>query len=409
MNFGVLFLGAAIAADSWPEFRGPTGQGIVREGRLPTEWSPTKNVAWKVTIPGAGWSSPVIAAGRVYLTTAVAAEKNGADEQSLRALCLDSSTGHVLWDIEVFRQNGRQVPRIHPKNSHASPTALVHGGHLYVHFGHQGTACLDLAGKILWRNTSLYYQPVHGNGGSPIIVGDKLVFSCDGGDQAFIVALSCSTGEVLWKTERSVNAERRFSFSTPLLITVNGRPQIVSPGSNMVGAYDPDAGREIWRVEYDGYSVIPRPVYGHGLVFVCTGFNNPTLLAIRPDGEGDVTRSHVAWKTRRAAPLTPSALLVGDELYLVSDNGVASCLDAQSGRVHWQQRIEGNYSASPIYGDGKVYSQSEQGTAVVMKAAKRYQLLATNSLGERTLASFAAADGALFIRTEKHLYRIGSP
>src|SRR6185437_5702085 len=235
-------------------------------------------------------------------------------------------------------------PRIHGKNSHASPTPLVRGERLFVHFGHQGTACLDLEGKVLWKNTSLHYAPVHGNGGSPILVDDSLVFSCDGGDKRFIVALNVVNGEVRWKTDRTIEASRKFSFSTPLLIVVDGKKQIISPGSNVVCAFDPATGHEIWRVRYDGYSVIPRPVYGQGLLFICTGYNTPSLLAIRPDGKGDVTDTHVVWKTRKAVPHTPSPLLVGEELYFVSDSGQASCLDARTGQVHWQERLGGNYS-----------------------------------------------------------------
>jgi outer membrane protein assembly factor BamB len=400
----LLCFSASVLADDWPEFRGPTGQGLVPNGKLPTTWRQDQNVAWKQEIPGKGWSSPVVAGGRVYLTSAVPGD---GGNQSLRALCLDADRGRVLWDKEVFHQDGADSPNIHSKNSHASPTPLVRDGRLFVHFGHRGTACLDLDGKILWRNTTLPYAPVHGNGGSPILVDDLLVFSCDGGDKRFVVALSITDGSVRWKSPRTIEASRKFSFSTPLLIEACGRRQIISPGSNVVCAYDPADGKEIWRVRYDGYSVIPRPVYGHGLVFICTGYERPSLLAIRPDGKGDVTDTHVVWKTSKAVPHTPSLLLNGKELYMISDNGVASCLDAPTGAVHWQQRLGGNYSASPLLADDKLYFQSEEGTGVVLQASKVFKLLAKNSLDERTLATFAAADGSLFIRTEKHLYRIG--
>jgi outer membrane protein assembly factor BamB len=239
-------------------------------------------------------------------------------------------------------------------------------------------------------------------------VDDALVVSCDGQDERYVVALDKGTGKQKWKTERPVNAERGFSFGTPLAITVKGKKQVVSPGSDCVCAYDPATGKEIWTVRYDGYSVIPRPVYGHGLVFVCTGFTTPSLLAIRPDGNGDVTATHVQWKVRKAVPHTPSPLLVGDELYLVSDNGTASCLDARTGKEHWQKRVGTAFSASPLSADGRIYFQSEDGVATVIKAGRQFEQLARNALGERTFASYAAIDGALFIRTEKHLYRIES-
>jgi outer membrane protein assembly factor BamB len=394
-------------ADSWPEFRGPTGQGVGPQAPLPTEWGTTKNVAWKQRIPGTGWSSPVVQDGRVYLTTAVPARGGGARDLSLRALALDAATGRVLWDTEVIREDGSKAPSIHGKNSHASPTPIVAGNRLYVHFGHLGRACLDLGGRVLWRNTELGYDPVHGNGGSPVLVDDALVFSADGDDRQFVAALDRNTGRLLWKTDRETSAAKKFSFSTPLVITVKGQKQVVSPGSGAVCAYDPRTGREIWRVRYgQGYSVVPRPVYGHGLVFVCTGFDSSLLLAIRPGGKGDVTDTHVAWRLRGNMPHTPSPLLVGDDLYTVSDGGIASCLDARTGRVLWQQRLGGSYSASPLAAGGKVYFQSEEGTGVVVRASRRFERVARNALDEPTLASCAAADGALFIRTERHLYRI---
>jgi outer membrane protein assembly factor BamB len=397
---------AAVRAEDWPEFRGPTGQGHSTATKLPLEWDKDKNIAWKQTIPGLGWSSPVVVGGRVYLTTAVAGKKG--QEQSLRALCLDAANGKILWDNEVFAQDA-DAPKIQGKNSHASPTPLIADKRLYVHFGHQGTACLDLDGKVLWTNRDQKYAPVHGNGGTPILADDALIFSCDGFDKRFVVALDKNTGKELWKTPRSVKPLKGFSFCTPLLITVKDKKQVISPGSGAVVAYDPANGKEIWKVRYgEGYSVIPRPVFGHGLVFVCTGYDRPSLLAIRPDGEGDVTESHVVWTLRKDVPHTPSLLLVENELYLVSDRGVASCLDAKTGEQHWQKRLGGDFSASPLYADGKLYFLSEDGVGTVLKAGKQFEQLARNEMDERTYASYAVSDGALFLRTDKHLYRIQS-
>src|SRR5215472_8595628 len=216
------FAGLAAGAD-WPQFRGPTGQGLVPNGRLPVEWGRTRNIVWKRAIPGAGWSSPVVAGGRVYLTTSLSVQGRPTGDQSLRALALDAKTGKLLWDREVFLQSGVSAARISGKSSHANPTPVVEDGRLFVHFGHQGTACLDLAGNLLWRNTSLTYEPVHGNGGSPALVDGALVFNCDGNDRQFVAALDAGTGKLLWKTDRNAHASRGFSFCTPLVITVNGR------------------------------------------------------------------------------------------------------------------------------------------------------------------------------------------
>ncbi len=212
---------------------------------------------------------------------------------------------------------------------------------------------------------------------------------------------------LLWKKERKSDADRTFSFSTPLVIEVAGQPQLISPGSNSVWAYDPRDGREIWHVNYEGYSVIPRPVFGHDLVFLGTGYDSPKVLAIRPDGKGDVTTSHVAWSLSRGAPHTPSMLLIDDHLFMVSDRGIATCADAKTGEVKWQERIGGNFSASPLFANDCIYLQSEAGECIVIGASPEFQEIARNDLGERSLASFAVAGDSLIIRTDKHLFRIG--
>jgi outer membrane protein assembly factor BamB len=283
---------------------------------------------------------------------------------------------------------------------------LIAGDRVYVHFGHQGTACLDLAGKVLWRNVELGYPPVHGNGGSPVLVDGRLIFSCDGASDPFVVALDANSGREKWRFQRQADSDKRFAFSTPAVIEVNGRKQVITPGAGVVNALDPATGEEIWRVNYDGYSVIPQPVFGHGLVFLSTGYDSPMILAIRPDGTGDVTETHVEWELKTGAPHTPSPLLVGDELYLIADRGVATCLDARTGEEHWQERVGGNYSASPLSADGKIFLQSEDGPTVVIKSGTTFEKIADTGFAERTLASYAIGDNALFIRTEKNLYRV---
>lgn len=391
-------------AAEWPQFRGPGGDGHAGSAKLPTDWSPTRNVSWRTEIPGLGWSSPVAARGKVYLTTAVAEGK----DYSLRALSIDALSGKVLWNVEVFKQQAATAPGIHKKNSHASPTAVVDGDTVFVHFGHMGTACLNAKdGSTIWTQRSLAYKPVHGNGGSPILVGDRLIFSIDGTDRQVVVGLEKRTGKVAWTTPRNLSVRQPFSFSTPLHFTASGKEQLVSAGSGVVMSLDPKSGKELWRVKYDGgYSVVPKPVYGNGLVYVCTGYDSPTLLAIKPDGSGDVTSSHVAWMVKKSVSLNPSILLQGEDLYMVADNGMLSCLDALTGKVRWSERLGGTFSASILLAGEMLYLVDESGTVHVVKIGSIYEPAATNRMGERSLASPAVDGNALLLRTEKALYRI---
>ena len=396
----------------WPEFRGPGQQGHASNADLPTEWNADKNVDWKTSIPGLGWSSPIVLDGRIYLTTAVSQNGFKDPNQSLRALCLNSKDGKILWDIEVFKQTseGAAVDRIHGKNSQASPTPITDGQHIYVHFGTRGTACLTPDGKIVWQTRELKYRPVHGNGGSPILVGDQLVIACDGGDVEYLAALNKHTGKLAWKQDRTADhLKKKFSFTTPILIEVNGKPQIISQGTGAVYAYRPD-GSVIWKASYDdGYSVIPRPVFAHGLVYVGSGYDRAKLLAIDPTGEGDVTETHVKWIMTKGAPHTPSPLVVGDELYVVSDRGILTCLDAVSGEEVWQERLGGNFSASPLSANGLIYLQSENGESIVFRPGREYDEVSRNRLEDddvRTFASYAVIDTSFLIRSETSLFRI---
>lgn len=407
MIANLAFTEKSLGGDEWPEFRGPTGQGLATAKNVPVHWSATNNVRWKTEIPGEGWSSPVVSKGRIYLTTAT--KLSDAGEPSLRALCVDARAGKILWDVEVLKPETGAAQIHHQKNGIASPTPIVRDNRLFVHFGHMGTAALDLTGKIIWQQTELKYRPTHGNGGSPILVNNRLVFSCDGEKDPFVAALDAKTGAILWKTPRNTPASRQFSFSTPLAIQVNGATQVISPGSGFVGSYDPMDGHEIWKARYgEGYSVITRPVFAHGLIFVSSSFDRPVLYAIKPaDAQRDVTASHVAWQHSKGVPNTPSPIVVGDEIYFVSDAGIATCLDAHNGQVNWSERLGGGFSASPIAAEGKIYFQNEEGIGYVLKAGKTFALLATNELAEKTLASPAALDGALIIRSQSHLWRIG--
>jgi outer membrane protein assembly factor BamB len=382
----------------WPEFRGPGAQGHSSERGLPLEWSESSNIAWKVPVAGLGWSTPVIANGRVWLTTAV--EQRGV---SLRAIAFDAATGREVINVEVFKiaANRRDI---NPKNSWASPTPVIDGDRIYVHFGADGTAALSQTGEIIWKNR-FEYQSQHGAGGSPIVYGDLLIFNCDGSDAAFVIALDKHTGKTKWKTNRGYPADQ--AYTTPLVVRTGEQDQLISVGAFRVRSYEPLTGKEIWRVRYDeGFSNVPRPVFAHGLVYITTGFQQPELLAIRPDGKGDVTKTHIAWSLKRGAPLTPSPIIVGDELYVVTDGGIASCIDAKTGAVIWQSRLGGTYSASPVFAEGRLYFPAEQGVTTVIAPGKEARRLATNKLDGGHLASMAIAGGAIFLRTDTHLYRI---
>lgn len=391
-----------LSAQDWPQFRGPGAQGHYT-GKLPTQWSETTNIAWSVNIPGEGWSSPVIVAGRIYLTTAV---KNEDKSHSLRTLCLDASDGKSIWNIEVFFEPA-DAPRIHNKNSHASPTPVVKDGKIYVHYGHLGTACLDVDGKMLWKCSDYPYKPVHGNGGSPCIAQETLIYSIDGIDMQSIIGLDIHTGKTRWKTDRKVDTIKHFSFGTPLIINHNGKEQVISVGSDVVMSLDPYTGKELWRCRFKGYSQIPTPLYHNGLIYICTGYESPKLLAIKPDGTGDVTDTHIAWKESRGVPATPSPIIIDDNLFMVSDFSVMSCLNARTGERRWQGRMNGGHSASLIAADNKLYSMNEKGTCYVVEAnPKEYKEISKNTLPGRTLATPTPYQDKLYIRTDEKLYCI---
>ena len=380
-----LVLSAIVAAEDWPQFRGPEGDGHSRETRLPLEWSESKNIAWKTAIPGSGWSSPSVAQSKVWLTAEVAS--------ALHAISLDPKTGKILKDITVFPAS--DLGKQHAKNTHASPTPVLENGRVYVHFGSHGTAALSSDGEVLWK-VKMDYEPMHGTGGSPVLYKDLLIFNCDGTDVQYVVALDKHTGKVKWKSSRKAY----MAFATPQVIHVKGKDQLISPGAHRTVAYDPANGKELWSVEYgEGFSNVSRPVFAHGLIFLSTGFNRADLLAVKPGGE-------VVWKYSRSVSLTPSFLVEGEELYMVSDNGIATCFDAKTGKVHWQQRLGGNFSASPTLADGRIYFQSEEGETIVLAPGKEFKKLAVNVLDGRTLASMAISDGQILLRTGSHLYAI---
>lgn len=388
-----LLMASCARAEDWPQFRGSTGQGHSQETKLPVTWSETQNIAWRTPIAGLGWSSPVVCGEQVWVTTSV------EEEGTLCAVALHRESGEVMHEIEVFRKD--DLGRINAKNTHASPTPVVEGDRVYVHYGSHGTACLTTNGQVVWR-TELAYNQHHGPGASPVVWRGLLIVSCDGVDQQYVVALDKRSGRQVWRQERA----GKNAYSSPLIIEEAGRELLVAACGDGVWAYDPASGREMWRFAYEGHSVNPTPVYRDGLLYVCSGYWTPALYAVRVDGHGDITATHQVFAIRRGVPFTPSPLLMGTRLFLLSDRGVGTAIDAQSGSEVWTQRFGGNFSASPVAADGRIYVLSEDATTTVFAAADEFQQLAVNQLPGRALASPAISQGAIFIRTDEAVWCI---
>jgi outer membrane protein assembly factor BamB len=395
---------SALAAGTWPQFRGPTGQGIA-SGPGPLKWSKDTGIAWKIPLAAQGWSSPVIADGKIVLT---GSRKDG-ETTHLIAFALDVASGEKLWDIDLFKPTAEETAALHGKNSLASSTPVIADGVVYVHFGHMGTAALRLDdGGVVWKK-QVSYKPMHGNGGSPVIVGDLLVVNADAEIDPTIVAFQRKDGRIAWRTPRGQEVRSMFSFSTPLVIETDGRTEILSAASGMIGAYAPDDGRLLWKVTYgEGYSVVPRPVVADGMAYVATGYNVPKLIAIRlGEATGDVTETHLAWEVTRRMPKTPSMIATNGQILVLDDTGTLTSLDAKSGKPAWDEKLSGNFSASPILTGDNLYAVTEDGVCYVVKispAAAKIQY--ETDLAERTLASPILLDGALYLRTENHLWKI---
>jgi len=429
-----MWCGRVVAADphAWPQFRGPTGQGHAASAKIPLAFNDTLHVRHKVALPGRGWSSPVIADGVCWLTTAletvptparraeILERKLKTDPQAgqleilesvrLQAVAIDLQSGQVVRTVDLF-----EVPEpepIHSLNSYASPTPVLAEGKLYCHFGNLGTACVETAtGEVVWKNRVPVTHGV-GPGSTPVVHGGRLIFPCDGITTQSVVALSTATGSLVWQTKRppltGENGDFHKAFSTPLVIRVQDAEQVIAVGAQWVVAYEPESGRELWRCRHgEGFSNAPRPVFAEGLVLICGGYMTHELLAIRvADARGDVTGSHIAWRTAKQVPPMSSPIVVGNEVYTVSDQGVVSCLDLQSGEAHYRERLGGNFSASPLHANGHLLFCSRTGEVSVVAPGPQWHEPARNQLDAGVLASPAVYRDSLVIRTQKSLYVI---
>jgi outer membrane protein assembly factor BamB len=400
----ILSLAGAAAADNWPQFRGPHGDGHADTAKLPLTWSETSNVVWKTPIHDKGWSSPVIWGGQVWLTTA---KPEGTE---FFALCVDRATGRIVHDLKVFTED--KPAFCHPFNSYASPTPVIEEGRIYVHFGTYGTACLDTrTGKTLWSRRDLNCDHFRGPGSSPILYGRLLFVHFDGVDVQFVVALDKMTGKTVWQKTRDIdyktnNADMKKAYGTPSIVTVEGKPQLISPAAMATTAYDPETGAELWKVYHGGMNVATPPLLSHGDLILFTGDGGLKMLAVRPGGKGDLTKSNIEWSHKQGVPSRASPVLVDDLLVMTSEKGIASCVEARTGQQVWQERLGGDYSASALASGRRVYFFSEGGLTHIVEAARSFKLLASNKLDDGCMASPAVADNALFVRTKTHLYRL---
>lgn len=414
---------AVWAAGCWPEFRGPWQNGHVAApgdstpAGLPLQWSETENVTWKTPIPLQGWSSPVVQDGQVWMTTAT------LDGHDFYVIAVDAATGQIRFNEKLFHCDTPE-PLGNEINSYASPSPVIEPGRVYIHFGSYGTACLDTAtAKVIWQRQDLPCRHYRGPGSSPILFENLLILTMDGVDVQYMIALDKMTGATVWKTDRTTvwhdldengkvkrDGDARKSFSTPVVADTGGQFQLLTVASSAWYSYDPRTGRELWKALNDGFTPSARPVFGGGLVYVTTGQGVVELWAIRTDGQGDVTDTHVAWKLAgRPVPEQPSPIFIDGLLYLVSNNGLASCLEAATGTPVWSERMGGTYQASPIYADGRLYFFNVQGMSTVLMPGRTYQVLAANQLDVGLMASPAVVGKTLFLRTKTHLYRIETP
>lgn len=394
---GALLAPAALAAD-WPGWRGPRGDGRSDETGIPTHWSDSENVAWKVEVPGSGHSSPIVSAGRVFVTSYV-------PEGNKRVLlCLDRTSGKTLWERTVLVAPPESKNRL---NSYASGTPAADGKFVYVAFFEQPrieVVCYDIDGKEIWRKSPGTFKSVHGFCSSPVLYKNLLILNGDQDADAWIVAYDKATGEEKWRTDRP-NKTR--SYCTPVITELAGKTQMMLSGSKCVASYDPETGKQIWLIDGPTQQFVASLVWTDGIAFCTGGFPELHLIGIDPSGAGNVTKSNIVWHDRNGVSYVPSPIANEHWFFVVSDNGLCSCLEAKTGKVVWKQRLGNHHSASPVYAEGNLYFPDDAGETFVLKAGPTYEQVAKNDLGEDVRASPAVSDGQLFIRGVKHLWCIG--
>jgi outer membrane protein assembly factor BamB len=416
----ILSTGSPAARADWPEFRGPSSDGHASDpktGDFPLNWSETNNIKWKTEIPYRGWSTPVVLGGQVWVTTA------SEDGHDFFAIGLDAETGKILFNEKVFHSdNPEPLGNGASMNCYATPSPVIEPGRVYVHFGSFGTACLDTGtGKVLWKRDDLPCRHYRGPSSSLISFENLLVLTMDGADLQYHAALDKKTGQTVWKTARSAiwndenlpgqmakDGDLRKAHSTPLIAMVSGKPQMFSAGAKAAYGYDPRTGKELWKVHHSDYSVAPRPLFDRGLAFLVTGLTKCELWAVKTDGQGDVTDTHVAWKLKTHVGKYASPILVDGLIYTAAEESFVTCMEETTGEVVWTERIGGKYAASPIYAGGRLYFFSQDGTTRVLKPGRTLEILATNTLANGFMASPAADGKAFFLRTRTHLYRVES-
>jgi outer membrane protein assembly factor BamB len=409
---------SAEAAPGWPQFRGPTGDGIVGDqgsvGELPVRWSEDENVRWKTAIHDTGWSTPVALEGKVWLTTAT------RDGHTFFALAIDAETGNIVFDQPLFECETPE-PLGNNVNGYASSSPTIEPGRVYIHFGSYGTACLDTETyEVLWLRTDLECRHYRGPGSSAILFEQLLILTFDGVDQQYVVALDKTTGKTVWKTPRTTDfndldkdgkpfseGDLRKGFTTPIVIDWQGAKQLINPGSRTMYAYDPYTGKELWKVRHHGHSTSASTVFAGGLAMITTGYEDSQLWAVRVDGRGDVTDSHVAWKVGpKDVPQTPSPITLNNLVFMVSNTGALTCMAAETGEVMWRERISGGYIASPIAADGRIYFFNQNGKTTIIEADDDYREIAVNEIDEGLMSSPAVYGDSLILRTKTDLYRI---